>query len=219
MLNFVEQVIRTFDIGQDNVRVGVVTFSGRSVLQFHLNKYSNINQLLDAISKIKYLAGSTNTADALRYIRTTSFLKQNGDRNGVPNIVIVITDGKSNVPMSTSAEAAKLKMIATIFSIGIGTQVGTKELKAIATDEKHIFTVNNFHALVEIKHSLAIKTCEAGKETENSRKCPAKADIVFILDSSGSIGRRNFKKIIKFVQSISKHFNVKSDEVQIGLYK
>lgn len=66
MLNFVEQIIRTFDIGQDNVRVGVVTFSGRSVLQFHLNKYSNMNQLLDAISKVKYLAGSTNTADALR---------------------------------------------------------------------------------------------------------------------------------------------------------
>lgn len=78
----------------------------------------------------------------------------------MPNIVIVITDGKSNVPVSTSAEAAKLKMIATVFSIGIGTQVGYMELKAIATDEKHIFTVNNFQALVEIKHSLAIKTCE-----------------------------------------------------------
>lgn len=95
-----------------------------------------------------------------RYIRTTSFLKQNGDRDGVPNIVIVITDGKSNVPVSTSAEADRLKIIATIFSIGIGSQVGYKELRAIATDEKHTFTVNNFDALVEIKQSLAIKTCE-----------------------------------------------------------
>ena len=66
MLYFVKKIIQTFDIGQDNVRVGVVTYSGRAVLQFHLNKYSNMNQLLDAISRVKYLAGSTNTADVLR---------------------------------------------------------------------------------------------------------------------------------------------------------
>lgn len=216
MLKFVGQLIRTFDIGKDNVRVGVVTYSGNYVLQFHLNKYFNINDLLNAISRVKYLAGSTNTAAALRYIRTTSFLSQNGNREDVPNIVIVITDGKSNVPASTAIEAAKLKRLSTVFSIGIGKLVGAAELKAIATDEHHVFTVYNYAALTKIKHALAVKACEAGKEPDVI-KCPAKADIVFVLDSSGSIGKKNFHKILKFVQTISKSFQVSPDEVQIGV--
>ncbi|GAB1606677.1 type VI, alpha, partial [Argonauta hians] len=220
MLTFVHQMVRSFDIGKDGVRVGLVTYSDNSFLEFHLNKYFNATALDNAISNVKYRAGSTNTADALRYIRTVSLLPQNGNRPNIPNIVIVLTDGKSNVPASTTAEAMKLKKIATVFSIGIGAKAFYPELKDIATDQAtdHVFTVNNFQALNKIRSNLAIRTCEVGKKTDPEiRKCPAQADIVFILDSSGSVGAPNFQKMLSFVETVSKSFNIGPNEVQIGV--
>ncbi|CAI9721272.1 type VI, alpha [Octopus vulgaris] len=221
MLTFVHRMVQSFDIGKDDVRVGLVTFSDNSVLEFHLNKYFNASELDKAISNVKYKAGSTNTADALRYIRTISLLPQNGNRPNIPNIVIVVTDGKSNVPASTASEAMKLKKLATVFSIGIGSQALYRELKDISTDPDadHVFTVSNFKALEKIRAALAVRTCEVGKnKTEPEiRKCPAQADIVFILDSSGSVGRANFQKMLRFVETVSKSFNIAPDEVQIGV--
>lgn len=33
--------------------------------------------------------------------------------------------------------------------------------------------------------------------------CPAQADIAFLLDSSGSVGRRNFMKVQEFVSEVA----------------
>ena len=48
-------------------------------------------------------------------------------------------------------------------------------------------------------------------------ECTSKADIVFLLDESGSIGYSNFEKIKSFVGTIVSHFEVGNDTNQISV--
>ncbi len=45
---------------------------------------------------LQYMRGTTNTADAIDYVVDKMFNPQFGDRSGVPNYCIIITDGGSN---------------------------------------------------------------------------------------------------------------------------
>ena len=62
-----------------------------------MNRYSTKSEVLNAISKIKYAYGSTNTADAIKTMADEMFTRRNGDRPDVENACIVITDGVSNI--------------------------------------------------------------------------------------------------------------------------
>lgn len=52
---------------------------------------------MDAIQNIKYIYGSTNTADALQVMREDMFIRSRGDRSDAPNICVLLTDGISNI--------------------------------------------------------------------------------------------------------------------------
>lgn len=51
----------------------------------------------------------------------------------------------------------------------------------------------------------------------SSTDCGAQADIVFLLDESGSVGRDNYKKMLAFVNQIADDFSIGPHDVQIGL--
>lgn len=46
--------------------------------------------------------------------------------------------------------------------------------------------------------------------------CSAKADILFILDSSGSIGHNNYDTMLTFVKDIVSNFDVGPNKIQVG---
>ena len=47
--------------------------------------------------------------------------------------------------------------------------------------------------------------------------CGGKADIVFLLDKSGSVGQTNFDKMLTFVKDVSSNFQIGPNDVQIGV--
>ena len=53
----------------------------------------------------KWAGGTTNTAAALSYVRNTMYTSANGERNGVRNVVMVLTDGVSNSKTQTLENA------------------------------------------------------------------------------------------------------------------
>lgn len=61
-----------------------------------------------------------------------------------------------------NADAAR-KLGISLFAIGVGSGVGTDELKSIANDpdKDFLFTVGNFDALKNIIFSLADKACKS----------------------------------------------------------
>lgn len=159
---FTINVVRSLTIDKNQVRVAVMSFSKTAVINFHLNRYNNQKDLIEAIRKIGYRKGSTNTHLALRLLNTV-FQRKYGDRIGVPNIAIVVTDGKSNNPLSTKIEAGKLqKANVVMFSIGIGKNLRESEMIAMASKptSEHKFTVDNFDVLHSITKKITTKTCE-----------------------------------------------------------
>ena len=103
-----------------------------------------------AIDNIPYIYGSTNTADALKTMRNRMFTLRNGDRPDVPNLVILITDGVSNINAQRTIPEAKRARDAEIhiYAIGIGLS-DTRELDAIASvpASENSYAVQDFDEL------------------------------------------------------------------------
>lgn len=73
-------------------------FSQDAYNEFYLDSYvSNPQDLKSAILKIGYVGGYTNTADGIRYAMDQQFTQARGDRTDAPNVIIVVTDGASNI--------------------------------------------------------------------------------------------------------------------------
>ncbi|XP_013401673.1 ZP domain-containing protein-like [Lingula anatina] len=160
-LQFIKSLVRKFDVGPNAVQVGVLQYSDYAVQELNLNTHSTEAAILAAVDRIRQMGDGTNTALALSTVRTSSFTAARGDRPNVPNLVIVMTDGRSNDMAATAREANKLRNIASVFAIGVGSNVNTAELKAMATDpdSKFVFTVTDFSALSNIETQLATDAC------------------------------------------------------------
>ncbi|XP_013384288.1 collagen alpha-4(VI) chain-like [Lingula anatina] len=216
-LQFIKSLVRKFEVGPNAVKVGVLQYSTNTVQEFNLNTHNTEAAISAAVDRIKQKRGGTKTAVALSTARTSSFTAAKGDRSNVPNIVIVMTDGKSNNMAATAREANMLRNIASVFAIGVGRNVRTAELKAMANDpdSKYVFTVTDFSALSNIETKLATDAC--AQATAAPPVCKAKADIIFILDGSGSVSAPDFAKQLQFIKSLVRKFDVGPNAVKVGV--
>jgi Mg-chelatase subunit ChlD len=92
---------------------------------------------------MKYEQGSTNTQDALRLANDVVLQESNGMRppeKGISKVVIVITDGGSNVNASlTIPNANKIKARGfSVFSVGVGSGVNQVDLNAMASNKDDV---------------------------------------------------------------------------------
>ncbi|XP_007665886.2 von Willebrand factor A domain-containing protein 2 [Ornithorhynchus anatinus] len=113
---FVVKLCDALDINPDRVRVGAVQFSVASWLEFPLDSCLTRQEAKDKIKKIVFRGGSTETGLALKYILWKGFP---GGRNAsVPQILILITDGKSQGNVTVPAQQLKDRGI-TVFAVGV----------------------------------------------------------------------------------------------------
>ena len=65
MKQFVYEVVNDFDIGADDVRIGVFKYASYAgITEFNLNYYNDKNGMLNLINNIVYQSGGTNTGEA-----------------------------------------------------------------------------------------------------------------------------------------------------------
>lgn len=164
ILTFVTRVISAFKIGEQDTRVGVVTFSNDPYLSFGMNTYYDRLELNEGVRKIGYIGGTTNTAGALQLARTQCFDPSNGERPGIENIAIVITDGLPTVMEgNTNSEAQNLKQIATVLAVGITDNVEENLLRDISSppqvENQNYFSAPDFSSLDSILRVLIRETC------------------------------------------------------------
>lgn len=221
-LKFVSDVIGTFEIGPDRIRVGIASFSYRYRQQIPLGAYSDKEYLQAAVQNIRQSLGGTYTYDALDGVRTQG-LNSNIVRPDVTRIAIVMTDGESYDLDRTAAAAKKLKDDGVVvFAVGIGDQVNNEELKSIASEpiENYLFNVGGYELLDEIKEELAMGACEVKvkDEPDLSPTCGAKnpADVVFMMDPA-ELGVADTKVVYEFIGGLLEDFNTKPGNMQVGL--
>ena len=161
-LNFVKNTVNNLDVGRDKVRISTVTFSSGVHNQFFLNNYDTKANVMNAVSGIQYLPGSTDTSDALKYVTQTSFTPQHGGRGGIPHIMVLVTDGPSITRDITKlqAQTAKDNNIA-IYTVGVGHGIDMDELKSVSSDpdSRYLLTADNYDSLGSLSELLATKMC------------------------------------------------------------
>lgn len=170
-VQFVQSVVKVFDIANEKTRVGIISFSHTTKMVLALDNSLTKSKLMSKIRNVEHIGGGTNTAEALRMVRQDGFRKDS-ERPGVAKIAIVLTDGLSINEDLTKREA-KLTQLAGIkvFAIGIGHGIDLLEIKNIASnpDDDYVFQVDDFNSLETIKDVLAIKTCKVKPSAEEDK--------------------------------------------------
>ncbi|XP_050408313.1 GATA zinc finger domain-containing protein 14 isoform X2 [Patella vulgata] len=162
-LEFVQNIVSMFNIGENYTQVGMATFNRHTDLQFHLNTYHKKEDLIEAIGLVEETYGdATNTADAVRFMRREMFSPRHGSRKGVPRVGVIITDGQSSNILRTVFQASRAKrQHINLFAIGVGDLVNARELRGIASKPsmEYMFQVLGYGALGSVRNILAVRTC------------------------------------------------------------
>ena len=167
-LQFVADVTSSFTLGQNNIRVGVVTFGSDVIPDFHLNAHESSDDLRAALKNVSYLGGGTNTGSAIRFVRKEMFKEQNGGRPWAAKMMVLVTDGLSQNTTATAIEASMAHYDRIeVFAIGVGGGVDDVELRSITSEpsDTHVFKVGSYKALDAIRKTVEKRTCESKYKT------------------------------------------------------
>ena len=168
-MEFIADLVDLFKIAPDATRVGAIVFSENVHLEFALDKYTDAESVKDAIRKISYLGEFTNTPEAFRKTTKDCFNLATGDRSGVDNLAIFISDGKPYPPQTRTepakSEAEVLKMTgARVISVGITNNISEAFLQSVSSppqkEGESYFKVADFRALSTIKKAVGKGTCK-----------------------------------------------------------
>uniref|UniRef100_A0A2I3GU95 von Willebrand factor A domain-containing protein 2 n=1 Tax=Nomascus leucogenys TaxID=61853 RepID=A0A2I3GU95_NOMLE len=121
---------------QTKVRVGAFQFSSTPHLEFPLDSSSTQQEVKAKIKRMVFKGGRTETGLALKYLLHRGFP---GGRNAsVPQILIIVTDGKSQGDVALPAKQLKERGV-TVFAVGVRFP-RWEELHALASEprEQHV---------------------------------------------------------------------------------
>ena len=143
-------------------RVAILSYSDDVTVMFHLNQFSEQRDVLNAIAFYRN-GGRTNTQEALRVARETMLTSGNGDRSSVDNIVVLLTDGGSNIQRDmTSQRARELRNSpsTSVHVVAIGDRVDMSEVNDIVGgDGNKVYRMADENAAVGVAKNLLDRIC------------------------------------------------------------
>ncbi|XP_048464938.1 collagen alpha-3(VI) chain [Rhincodon typus] len=210
MKRFLVDVVNVFSIGADQVRVGVVQYADSPRIEIGITQHTSQTDLEKAIKQISQMGGGMATGRALTYMRNLLSNAVTSRRQRVRHILITITSGQSDDPVRSPAAELRRQGVDT-FAIGVGN-TDESELLQIGGTRERIFYVTNFDALKDVKNNIVRELCSR----EACRKLDM-ADIIFLIDGSGSINTEDFRKMKTFMDAIVNKTSIEDKNVHIGL--
>uniref|UniRef100_UPI00398F5510 collagen alpha-1(XIV) chain isoform X2 n=1 Tax=Pristiophorus japonicus TaxID=55135 RepID=UPI00398F5510 len=168
IIGFLYSTIGALDkIGPEGTQVAIVQFSDDPRTEFQLNSYKDKENLLNAVQRIRYKGGNTKTGRAITHARDSVFTVEAGLRRGIPKVLVVITDGRSQDDVDKISKEMQLDGY-SIFAVGVA-DADYAELLNIANkpSNRHAFFVDDFDAFKKIEDELITFVCETA-----SASCP-----------------------------------------------
>ena len=165
MRNFVHDIIKYLKIGESRYQAALIVYSELAWTEYNLTTYRTQEDILYATMRARYIYGSTNTADAIRLMRNGVFAPGNGNREGIQNLAVLITDGISNVNTRATIAEARIAKNAGITIAGIGVALESRreleELQDIVTEPASRFAVQvtDFEDLEELTEQFVYALC------------------------------------------------------------
>ena len=95
---FLNQLVSGLPVSNRMTHVSVIRYNHRPYLDwdFRSNNAQYLPALREAIRKLRYKGGGTWTDKALELAAAKVFKPSGGERSYAPNILLVVTDGKTN---------------------------------------------------------------------------------------------------------------------------
>jgi len=101
MKSFISELIGKHLDFPGGTRIGAVTFGTTVGTTINLNEHSTVTSIEKAIFDLDFIKGNTYTNLALEHVRVNMLTVAAGDRTDAPNVVVILTDGKSTKPTLT----------------------------------------------------------------------------------------------------------------------
>ncbi|XP_032406355.1 LOW QUALITY PROTEIN: matrilin-4-like [Xiphophorus hellerii] len=171
MRKFLIDILNTLDIGLDTTRVGVVQYSSQVRSEFSLKTHSKLENMVKAINEIVPLAQGTMTGLAIRYLMNEAFSPGQGDRPKVPNVAVIVTDGRPQDRVAEVAAEARERGI-EIYAVGVA-RADMTSLRAMASPpfEDHVFLVERFDLIYQFGLQFQDKLCGIDLCLESEHGC------------------------------------------------
>ncbi|XP_029287430.1 matrilin-4 [Cottoperca gobio] len=171
MRKFMIDILSTLDIGLNTTRVGVVQYSSQVRTEFSLKAHANLDTMVKGINQIIPLAQGTMTGLAIKYVMNSAFTAEGGDRPKVPNVVVIVTDGRPQDRVAEVAAEAREKGI-EIYAVGVA-RADMASLRAMASPpfEDHVFLVESFDLIHQFGLQFQDKLCGMDLCLESEHGC------------------------------------------------
>ncbi|XP_073668118.1 uncharacterized protein [Paramisgurnus dabryanus] len=218
---FVKRVVDKLNIGPSTDRVSVVQYSTKPRIQFDLNTYATKQDVLRSIESLQHLGGSPlNIGGALDFIKNM-FVASSGSRinEGVPQILVILTGGRSQDDVRAPAAALKQNHIVPF---SIGTQnADVIQLQTMSYDPDHTLIVPQFDDLQTIEQKLVSYVKRVPRQPRRLQPTTAdytvpRKDVVFLLDGSDGT-RSSFLAMRDFVQRVMEKLNIEENRDRVSV--
>lgn len=200
----------------DESGLSVVQYSGSKAQEkVRLVDLGNLNLFKQAVRELKWLAEATYTGEALDYALTNTIAEMKKENK----VVIVLTDGRSDI----SRDKVPLNVLCgkdlRVGGLGVkdysGREPNTEQLGELVCKSDQAkpgfsFVLDNYAVLLEdtFLQNLTAKICLEKRCPDY--KCPISfadsAEILVMMDSSASVGQKNFETSKTFVRRLSERF-------------
>ena len=172
MRNFMVDVTQGLDVNSGRARVGVSTFTDSVSVPILINSVTQRESLLSLIRNLQKPRESaiSNIESAIETSRNRQF-QTLGDRQGIKNVLILLTDGGASTPYNTLVSTAGLAWQdgISIFAVGIGDRVRNEEIMGISTPPQTMnqdyWLIRSFNDLRTLAPNMVNAVCQASTST------------------------------------------------------
>ena len=169
-LNLIKTIFHGLNHVSSRTRVAFLTYGDSVVTHFHLKTFTNYKDIENSL-EVHKIGGSTETSLALRALYRNVFTISNGDRTGITNFAVFLTDGQSRDTQLTRREATNARVSTELFSVGIGDFNLLSELNDIASQpsNEHVFTMQDRTNLDTVANRILNVICRWRYSSKNSK--------------------------------------------------
>jgi len=216
-MEFIKKLVtKDLIIGPDNVRVGMFRYLGYvdEETEFYLSNTTTQENLMAQIAVIEgSYDGSpgTFTGHALNHTNYVQLTEAKGNRIGVPDVVVVITDGVTSrfSPVEVATQLLRSRDELTVFAIGIGlNERGLKTLNTIAGgDERYMYNVEGGFSILDdaveqISGTLEKRACSTCATDEYFAQLQAAQKALGMGEGGGSGAGKEDEAFMKFIEDM-----------------
>lgn len=172
------------------IRISVFTFGENTYSQFSLNDYNKLQDLNQAIRYLWFSTGNGDVAPAITHTIETGFSETAGERECVPNILVVLTHSAldDNTTIQDVRAHIEEKSI-NVYVINLNGTSAERDFAAITNSSTKVYTINQLSDLATLGSTI-LHRIETGTVTVFLNKV-VHSCFTFICNKSRLI--RNYK--------------------------